>query len=828
MADKDGSRLGLGRHGRDDELGLRAHVRSAVDALHEGAEGGLADRRRREEQARGLRQRVRGSPRASPRRREERLLLGAGPLRGGRARAGRVDELRRGRLRPRPATTTAPACSRRPGRAGSSTPSPPTRRSLVRTFDEKQITFFAGDDVGTNASSAVYLRRPGDGVGRVRLRGQGHRAHQPLRRLPLGGRGARGQPGRVRVPLRRVGRARRHVERLVRLGGRREVARRSRRPTGRYLQWKVRMSAQGSPVPHHPPDRGGLPQPQCGADDREPQRPGRRPRSCCARARAAATCSSRRRPTRRGSSPASRTPSPRARRASCSARASARCSGRRRTRTAIRSPTSSSSARSASSKWITLRKDVRDTFYAFDTTSLPDGDYVFRVTASDAEANPGDAKTTSRESAPVRIDNTPPVIRQISSAPGVFQFEATDSASPLTEAEYSVDAKKWTRVEPKDGLVRLAAGDLRDPAAAGGRRRLPPGPRHGRVAQRRDGVVFGALSRAVSSSDNRRAMRLGPAAAAGSRVPVGRVPRARDAAGREVRRRPPRRRPPPRTPSGTRTSRRARPSRAACCAGASSASPPTLNAVLQSSTPEAQVLQYVQRKLLDFDAGMRLIPGLAERWESSPDGLEYTLTLRPDAVWEDGRPVTARGRRLHDPADRGSRRCRPPSTSRSSRSWSRSRRSTRGTLRVRFRSTVRVPRDGVRAPAAAGAAGSRARTSCARRRTARRSRTVPTAWRRGRLRNRSRSSAIRDSRDLPDTSTASCSASSRTTRPPTGCSSAGELDEDQLDPARRTARSGTRRFTTAAGSSSSTTWTTTTSRSTTARRSSPTRASAAR
>jgi peptide/nickel transport system substrate-binding protein len=70
--------------------------------------------------------------------------------------------------------------------------------------------------------------------------------------------------------------------------------------------------------------------------------------------------------------------------------------------------------------------------------------------------------------------------------------------------------------------------------------------------------------------------------------------------------------------------------------------PATLNAVLQSSTPEAEVLQYVTRNLLDFDAGMRLGPGLAERWEASADGLEYTLTLRADAVWEDGRPITAR------------------------------------------------------------------------------------------------------------------------------------------------------------------------------------------
>jgi len=70
--------------------------------------------------------------------------------------------------------------------------------------------------------------------------------------------------------------------------------------------------------------------------------------------------------------------------------------------------------------------------------------------------------------------------------------------------------------------------------------------------------------------------------------------------------------------------------------------PTTLNAVLQSSGPEAQVLQYVQRNLFDFDASLQLVPGLAEGMEASSDGLEYTITLRPGVVWEDGRPVTAR------------------------------------------------------------------------------------------------------------------------------------------------------------------------------------------
>ncbi len=107
---------------------------------------------------------------------------------------------------------------------------------------------------------------------------------------------------------------------------------------------------------------------------------------------------------------------------------------------------------SGSAAWLPLRRNLKETFYSFDTTSLPDGDYVFRLTASDAEANPEDKKTGSRESSPVRVDNTPPAIRRTGGGNGTFEFEATDSASPILEAEYSVDAKEWVRIEPKDGL----------------------------------------------------------------------------------------------------------------------------------------------------------------------------------------------------------------------------------------------------------------------------------------------------------------------------------------------------------------------------------------
>ncbi len=82
--------------------------------------------------------------------------------------------------------------------------------------------------------------------------------------------------------------------------------------------------------------------------------------------------------------------------------------------------------------------------------------------------------------------------------------------------------------------------------------------------------------------------------------------------------------------------------------------PTTLNAVLQSSLPEAQVLQYVQRNLFDFDEKLVLTPGLASGMEISADGREYVVTLRSEPVWEDGRPVTAEDavftiRRVVDP-----------------------------------------------------------------------------------------------------------------------------------------------------------------------------------
>ena len=259
------------------------------------------------------------------------------------------------------------------------------------------------------------MYRPGGGAaaGRVRLGGQGHRPHQPLRRLPLGGRRAGRHEARVRVPLRRVGDARRDVERLVAPGRPARTRWTIPAPDGRYLQWKVRMSGStGAQLPVvrrvEAAYRNRNATPVVDSADRAGAGGGPRALGLGRRQRLRVS----RRRTRRGSSPASRRPE-----SEGSPRKLFR-KGYRTLQWKATDPDGDTLVYELEfrpvgvAKWIPLRKDLRETFYSFDATSLPDGEYVFRVTASDAESNPGDAKTGVRESAPVRIDNTPPVIRE--------------------------------------------------------------------------------------------------------------------------------------------------------------------------------------------------------------------------------------------------------------------------------------------------------------------------------------------------------------------------------------------------------------------------------
>ncbi len=68
----------------------------------------------------------------------------------------------------------------------------------------------------------------------------------------------------------------------------------------------------------------------------------------------------------------------------------------------------------------------------------------------------------------------------------------------------------------------------------------------------------------------------------------------------------------------------------------------TVDPALVSGQPEGRVIWAIFEGLTTYHPRtLAPMPGVAERWEISPDGKTYTFFLRKDARWSDGRPVTA-------------------------------------------------------------------------------------------------------------------------------------------------------------------------------------------
>ena len=88
--------------------------------------------------------------------------------------------------------------------------------------------------------------------------------------------------------------------------------------------------------------------------------------------------------------------------------------------------------------------------------------------------------------------------------------------------------------------------------------------------------------------------------------------------------------------------------------------PKTLDPHRYSLPLEQTILNDLFMGLTAFDASGEIVPGVAERWTTSDDGLRWTFELRTDARWSDGHPLTAHDfvfafRRLLDPATVASR-----------------------------------------------------------------------------------------------------------------------------------------------------------------------------
>ena len=69
--------------------------------------------------------------------------------------------------------------------------------------------------------------------------------------------------------------------------------------------------------------------------------------------------------------------------------------------------------------------------------------------------------------------------------------------------------------------------------------------------------------------------------------------------------------------------------------------PPTLDPHLTTDATSAQVIVEVFGGLVTIDRNLDVVPDLAESWDISADGRVYTFRIRPDAVFHDGKPVTA-------------------------------------------------------------------------------------------------------------------------------------------------------------------------------------------
>jgi len=104
--------------------------------------------------------------------------------------------------------------------------------------------------------------------------------------------------------------------------------------------------------------------------------------------------------------------------------------------------------------WRLLKDKISERFLSFDASLLPDGSYEVKVVASDSPSHTeSGALTGERLSGEFVVDTTPPV-------PGVLTaamvaggkihatFSAKDATSPISHAEYSVDAGPWQYLEP--------------------------------------------------------------------------------------------------------------------------------------------------------------------------------------------------------------------------------------------------------------------------------------------------------------------------------------------------------------------------------------------
>jgi hypothetical protein len=116
--------------------------------------------------------------------------------------------------------------------------------------------------------------------------------------------------------------------------------------------------------------------------------------------------------------------------------------------------------------WIELKDELEAASFEWDAKTVEDGRYEVRVTTSDERSNTTSTKLTgSRISDPVVVDNTGPVVKNITISTlknngqyRIFKIEVQDELSAIGKLEYTIDSNAdWIGTVPDDLVY-----DIRD------------------------------------------------------------------------------------------------------------------------------------------------------------------------------------------------------------------------------------------------------------------------------------------------------------------------------------------------------------------------------
>jgi hypothetical protein len=116
--------------------------------------------------------------------------------------------------------------------------------------------------------------------------------------------------------------------------------------------------------------------------------------------------------------------------------------------------------------WVKLPDKQTKKEFDWDTDSVPDGLYRFRVEAADRADNPPEnVLTSSRESSLFTVDHTPPSVdvKAGEASPGEVAIEVrgADALTRIVGASYSIDSSSWIKVFPVDQLFDSKAESFR-------------------------------------------------------------------------------------------------------------------------------------------------------------------------------------------------------------------------------------------------------------------------------------------------------------------------------------------------------------------------------